>query len=183
MQKFLRWNILFDWDAALMPVPQKPGEFAPDEAAVLHHSDLESALSRVSHSTSDEDLQISAEWMELYGARWRTTLCERFLYTLSVNVYIEQDRHMWRYQNMWTLWHCSQEATRHISRFSCVSDIFTLCCCMNISVKDRNKRLTEKTITPSCGPLSFLPCTKCRYTMCIPFCLPARLMGCFRDIC
>ena len=81
--------------------------------------------------------------------------CARGFYTLSVNVYIEQDRHMWRYQNMWTLWHCSQEATRHMSRFSCVSDIFTLCCYMNISVKDRNKRLTEKTITPSCGPLSF----------------------------
>ena len=55
--------ILFDRDAALMPVPQKSRTNRADEAAALHHSDLESALSRVSHSASDEDSSISAEWM------------------------------------------------------------------------------------------------------------------------
>ena len=42
---------------------KNPGQVAPDEAAALHHSDLESALGRVSHSASDEDLPMSARWM------------------------------------------------------------------------------------------------------------------------
>ena len=70
--------ILFDRDAALMPVRQRLQGKSITEVRqmdlsssdlVIHHSDMESALSKVSPSVSDGDLQKFADWMEQYGAR------------------------------------------------------------------------------------------------------------------
>ena len=107
--------ILFDRDAALMPVPQKsrtnragwsrcPSSFWPGEC-------------------TQQGVALSIGWGFAYVCWVWSTMTHNTVWEVSSHVnrgrVQEQDRHIWRHQNMWTLLHCSQEATRHMSRFSC----------------------------------------------------------------
>ena len=112
--------ILFDRDAALMPVPEKsrtnragwsrcPSSFWPGECT--HQG--------VALCIGWEFVYVGWVDVALWSTMTHNTVWEVSSHVKRGRVRRTGPTHIWRHRNMWTLFHCSREATRHMSRFSC----------------------------------------------------------------